>query len=505
MAYFTAPANTAVNFSTAFSNLAALTNITTIYSQQNAAGFTASLNGNVAIAVSGTGFTYSGPLPVDGAITTLLLKQGGVTVGTLSGLAIDYSDFVANLGAHGVGAAVEQLLSGSDIIDGSSLKDVLFGKAGDDTISGLKGNDLLYGDEGKDTLYGGDDNDQLFGGAGNDALFGGKGDDTLYGGTGVDTIDGGIGNDTVWFASYNSPLSLTLNGSAKADVHVTSILGGFSAGTVQNVENVVGGNGNDKITGDANKNLINGANGNDTLSGGGGDDRLIGGSGNDTLQGDAGNDELLGNSGNDILDGGLGADIMTGGSGNDTYVVDYAGDVVIELAGGGVDTVAVFGEHRALGQCREPDADRDGGDRCHRQRPRQHPPRQCRRQPYHRRRRRRLAVGRPRPRLLTGGAGDDTFVFDVKVTKKNADAIDDFSVGDHIGLDADVFRKVNDDGALKAKFFAFGHADDHNDYIVARKNGKIFYDKDGDGHHHGKLIATVDHGTHLHADDFLIV
>lgn len=39
MAYFTAPANTAVNFATALSNLGALTNIATIYSQQNAAGF----------------------------------------------------------------------------------------------------------------------------------------------------------------------------------------------------------------------------------------------------------------------------------------------------------------------------------------------------------------------------------------------------------------------------------------------------------------------------------
>ena len=57
------------------------------------------------------------------------------------------------------------------------------------------------------------------------------------------------------------------------------------------------------------------------------------------LLGTGGNDTLIGLSGNDTLDGKLGADTMRGGLGNDTYLVDNVGDVVIETANQGTDTV----------------------------------------------------------------------------------------------------------------------------------------------------------------------
>ncbi|HUG61772.1 MAG TPA: calcium-binding protein, partial [Methylomirabilota bacterium] len=83
------------------------------------------------------------------------------------------------------------------------------------------------------------------------------------------------------------------------------------------------------LTGDA---PISGA-GNDL------DNAIAGNDAANTLLGHAGDDTLVGKGGPDRLDGGPGADMMTGNAGDDTYVVDNAGDVVVEIPGGGVDTV----------------------------------------------------------------------------------------------------------------------------------------------------------------------
>lgn len=57
------------------------------------------------------------------------------------------------------------------------------------------------------------------------------------------------------------------------------------------------------------------------------------------INGTAADDVLLGTALNDVINGGLGADYMAGGLGSDTYVVDNIGDVVVESASAGNDTV----------------------------------------------------------------------------------------------------------------------------------------------------------------------
>jgi Ca2+-binding RTX toxin-like protein len=66
---------------------------------------------------------------------------------------------------------------------------------------------------------------------------------------------------------------------------------------------------------------------------------LLGGYDDDLLSGAGGSDRLKGDAGHDTLDGGTGADTLDGGAGDDVYIVDNAGDRIIELANAGTDSV----------------------------------------------------------------------------------------------------------------------------------------------------------------------
>ena len=58
-----------------------------------------------------------------------------------------------------------------------------------------------------------------------------------------------------------------------------------------------------------------------------------------SLTGNAVDNEISGNAGANVLDGRAGADLMMGLGGNDVYLVDNAGDVVLESADAGYDTI----------------------------------------------------------------------------------------------------------------------------------------------------------------------
>lgn len=66
---------------------------------------------------------------------------------------------------------------------------------------------------------------------------------------------------------------------------------------------------------------------------------IIGGASGNKIRGFGGNDSLVGGAAGDQIDGGTGNDTMIGGAGDDFYFVDSVGDVIIELAGEGNDSV----------------------------------------------------------------------------------------------------------------------------------------------------------------------
>lgn len=179
---------------------------------------------------------------------------------------------------------------GNDTVYGGGVANVIHGGKGNDTLNGAGGADTLYGEAGNDILTDGGD-------ASADTLYGGTGDDIYAISTSTDTVveNASEGTDTEIAGYTNHTLSA-------------------------NVEN-----GNLGVTG----NLYGNSLGN-TLGGTTGADGLYGGTGNDTL---------AGGTGNDTLDGQAGADTMIGGAGDDAYVVDDAGDSVVEGAGDANDSV----------------------------------------------------------------------------------------------------------------------------------------------------------------------
>jgi Ca2+-binding RTX toxin-like protein len=230
--------------------------------------------------------------------------------------------------AHGVTVDLSQ--AGAQNVGGGAGSDTLTsienlrGSAYDDTLKDSSGNNILDGQAGNDTL------DASKGG--NDALLGGAGNDTIVMGgalTAGDTIDGGSGTDTVVLnGDYSSGLSFY--STTIVNIEAIALTKGHSYNLTTKDANVAAGqmltiDGSQLLAGDVltfngsgekdGAFTILGGQGNDLLTGGGsGDSFDLSHGGNDTAAGAAGSDIfLLGSSftAADRIDGGKGQDAVT--------------------------------------------------------------------------------------------------------------------------------------------------------------------------------------------------
>jgi Ca2+-binding RTX toxin-like protein len=314
-----------------------------------------------AAAINGTGNTLANIVTGNSGDNIL---DGGAGADILVGGLGNDTYIVDNAGdmvTENAGEGTDTVQSAITYTLGNEVENLVFTGSAAINGSGNAGDNVLTGNSAANVLTGLGGNDTLNGGAGADTLVGGLGDDTYIVDNAADVVteNVGEGNDTV-----QTSVSFTLG----ANIENLTLTGAAAI------------NG----TGNALANIVTGNSGNNTLDGGAGSDTLVGGLGNDIYIVDNADDvvtenagegtdtvqsaitytlgnevenlvltgpsaingtgntlanNLTGNSGNNILDGAAGADRLKGGLGNDTYIVDDAGDLVIENAAEGTDTI----------------------------------------------------------------------------------------------------------------------------------------------------------------------
>ncbi|HWT12883.1 MAG TPA: calcium-binding protein [Allosphingosinicella sp.] len=456
-----------------------------------------------------------------------------------SGVTVTLALVAGNVGS---GAGGDELTNVENI-DGSAHGDTLNGSDDANVINGMAGNDTIKGNGG---------NDLIDGGAGADTMRGGPGDDLYTVDDAADLVDEASGGGT---DRVNAAVHYALG----AGEHVETLATTDRLGTTP-IE-LSGNELANTIYGNAGANVIHGGDGADLLDGGAGADDLHGGGDDDsyvidsaadkifelagegtdsatssvtykladhvenlTLAGGGaingtGNDlanTLTGNDSANTLNGGANADMLLGGKGHDLYVVDHAGDKVVETGSSGTDTVqssvdfALPTHVERLVLTGSVGLDGRGNSGAN------------------------SVTGNSGGNLLNGGSGDDNvdggagndslygslgmdvlkggagldrFLFNTALGSTNVDNIVDFSVpADSIYLARYVFTRAGATGTLGAAAFRQGTAAaDASDRIVYdQATGQIFYDSDGSGAAAQILFATVAVGTALTNADFVV-
>jgi Ca2+-binding RTX toxin-like protein len=180
------------------------------------------------------------------------------------------------------------------------------------------------------------------------------------------TIWDGDGTDTIDLSGYSADATLSLVAGSYSSVNgrTNNLAVAFDV----DIENGIGGSGNDTLTGNDLANELTGNGGNDTLNGNRGHDTLRGGAGNDTLNGGEGNDTLDGGAGYDVASyegasSGVTVDLSnvsnnSGDAAGDTYIsIDqflgsehddfmYGADNVINRLFGGDGNDTIVGGNR---------------------------------------------------------------------------------------------------------------------------------------------------------------
>jgi Ca2+-binding RTX toxin-like protein len=293
-------------------------------------------SGGADIVLSSISFDLSDLTRVTGAVENLTLTGNGDNDGTgnaraniitgnggnntLDGGSAGADTLIGGGGndtyivSHNGVIAVENLNQGTDTVEtrvtftlGANLENLTLSGGGSISGTGNALANVLTGNSGNNTLSGLDGNDRF-------VAANGDGIDNYYGGAGTDTYD----------------LSNTLANATVNLVRGTGTSALTGADHLTGIENVIGSDGNDTISGNAGANV---------LSGGIGIDTIYGGGGGDTLNGGGSADHLYGGKGGDVFTGGAGADDLHLGTVGDsdrdqvrfTAATDY-GDAVFDFS-----------------------------------------------------------------------------------------------------------------------------------------------------------------------------
>jgi Ca2+-binding RTX toxin-like protein len=257
-----------------------------------------------------------------------------------------------------------------ETLTGTPNDDVLDARGGDDIVNALGGNDSIDGGTGADQMNGRTGNDTYFvdnagdsvtelAGEGYDIiiasvnytlgaglhveelvaplgrilpieLIGNELDNIIRGARGNDTLRGMAGNDLLDRGTITEGGPNTMVGGTGDDIYLAGALGGLSDSITE-----LDGEGYDIVYLVRNDAFV--------LTPGAFVELIApvptANIGAVQISGNGLNNEIRGGQQNDQLNGGGGADTLIGFAGNDTYTIDHPGDVIVEQANGGTDTV----------------------------------------------------------------------------------------------------------------------------------------------------------------------